>query len=207
MAISNYSELQSAVADWLLRADLTTVIPTFISLAEAQINRDVRLHGTAGVIRSTLSVSEQFTDLPTDFLSFLSVNIDGDADRLVQFADPYTLDEVRIALPNGVPTHYTIIGSELEVAPVPNEATTFEIAYQAKIPALSDSATTNWLLTAHPDIYLYATLSQASPYLHEDERVGLWKSIYEGLANDFERAELLKRYSAAPLKKRSRTLG
>jgi hypothetical protein len=207
MAIGTYSELKTAIAGELNRADLTTKIAEFIELAEAGMRKDVRLRGASGITRSTLSVSSQFTSLPSGFRGFVSVNIDGDADKLVQFVDPYTLDEVRIAQPTGVPTHYTIIGTEMEVAPVPTEATTFEIAYHSSLTALSDSATTNWMLTDNPDIYLYGALIRAAHYLHEDERIGVWRDLYEGACNDFERAEIHKQYSAAPLKKRTRTIG
>ena len=42
MAITNYTELKSSLADWLNRSDLTTVIPDFITLAESQFNREIR---------------------------------------------------------------------------------------------------------------------------------------------------------------------
>jgi hypothetical protein len=39
MAIGTYSELQTAVANWLGRDDLTDRIPEFIDLAEARLSR------------------------------------------------------------------------------------------------------------------------------------------------------------------------
>ena len=66
MAISTYAELQSAVGDFLNRQDLTTVIPTFIALAEADLNRSIRHRSM--LTRSTATIDSQFTALPTDFL-------------------------------------------------------------------------------------------------------------------------------------------
>jgi hypothetical protein len=206
MAISTYAELKSAVADWLNRSDLTSAISNFVALAEAQINRDERLHSTAGVTRGTLSVSSQFTALPSGYLKFLSVNVDGDRDYPLEAVSLYEIDEIRASQPSGTPRAYCIVGTDLEIAPVPSTATTLEIAYQAKVPALTDVATTNWLLTSHPDIYLYATLMQSAPYLHEDERVAVWASMYDKCCNDFERAEANKRWPA-PLNKRKRSIG
>ena len=51
--------------------------------------------------------------------------------------------------------------------------------YRASVPALSDSVTTNWLLTSAPDAYLYGALLQAAPYLSDDNRIGVWGSLYE----------------------------
>ena len=42
MSISNFTELKSSIADFLNRDDLTAVIPTFIKLAEADMNRKLR---------------------------------------------------------------------------------------------------------------------------------------------------------------------
>ena len=42
MSLSNYTGLKASIADFLNRDDLTAVIPDFITLAEAQINRDIR---------------------------------------------------------------------------------------------------------------------------------------------------------------------
>ena len=43
MAIGTYAELQTAVANWLDRDDLTDRIPEFIALAEAKMNRNLRI--------------------------------------------------------------------------------------------------------------------------------------------------------------------
>ena len=43
MALTTYTELKAAIADWLNRSDLTSQIPDFITLAEAEMawtNRD-----------------------------------------------------------------------------------------------------------------------------------------------------------------------
>ena len=40
--INDYASLQQAIANELARADLTSAIPTFIQLAEADFNRVLR---------------------------------------------------------------------------------------------------------------------------------------------------------------------
>ena len=42
MAITTFSELKTAVANWLDRSDLTDRIPEFIALAEARHRRDFK---------------------------------------------------------------------------------------------------------------------------------------------------------------------
>jgi hypothetical protein len=68
-----YAELKSAIADFLNRQDLTSVIPTFIQLAEASINRTVRHRRMLS--RATATLTSQFTDLPDDFLEAKNIQL------------------------------------------------------------------------------------------------------------------------------------
>ena len=73
MAITNYTELKSSLADWLNRSDLTSRIPEFISLAEAAFNRNLRTRDMLS--RSTTSTNAQYVALPSDFLEMLNVEL------------------------------------------------------------------------------------------------------------------------------------
>lgn len=179
MAITTFAELKTALANWLNRADLTSRIPEFIALAEARLNREGRLRVVDAVARSTLSVSSQFTNLPSDFAQMINCELQTTPVTLLEYATPQHLDAVRNQYSSGAdPDYFTIVGNELEVAPVPTSAVTLGIQYYKRIVALSDSATSNWLLASAPDIYLYASLMEAAPYLHEDERVPVWEQMF-----------------------------
>ena len=60
--------------------------------------------------------------------------------------------------------------------------------YWRKIPALSDSNTTNWLLTDAPDVYLYGSLMQSAPYLAHDERLAVWAGLYTQATTSLQRS-------------------
>lgn len=62
--ITNYADLQAAIANWLARADLTDQIPTFIALAEARLNRDLRL-ASMQVTRSGTADANRQINLPS----------------------------------------------------------------------------------------------------------------------------------------------
>ncbi|TAE78733.1 MAG: hypothetical protein EAZ84_00410, partial [Verrucomicrobia bacterium] len=85
MSIDTYAELQSAIADWLDRQDMTAVIPSFISLAEADINRVLRDYRMEK--RSTAQVDAQYSALPIDWLETIRVQIVGDTSRLELVSD------------------------------------------------------------------------------------------------------------------------
>lgn len=178
MALNSYSALRASIADWLNRDDLTSVIPDFISLAEAQIER--RVPTQRMVVRTNLTISSQFTNLPSDFLSAKSLVLTSTSPvRPLEFVTEDEMDAKRVVFQAvGKPAYFTIIGTTVEVVPTPDTSYTAELTYFQTFAKLSDSNTTNWLLERHPDVYLYGSLLQAAPYLRDDERVGMWTALY-----------------------------
>ena len=176
MAITNYSELQTAVGSWLNRSDLSSNIPDFITLAEASFNRVLRTRNQ--ITRATSSVSEQYVALPTDLIELFNIQLNTDPIKRLEQVSLDKADDLRSSNSSaGTPSYFAITGNNIELIPTPSDTKTLEIIYYAKITALSDSNTTNWLLTNYPDIYLYGSLVQAEPFLMNDERIGTWGSL------------------------------
>lgn len=148
-----YAELLAAVKTWLSRTDQDANIPTFIVLAEARLNRELRVREMIG--RSTASIDVEFADLPLDFLAPRSVQI---GERVLDYLVPDDLLKVR----HGGPVHaYTILGDELQFAPIPVSAETVELTYYKRLTPIGENVT-NWLLRNHPDAYLYGVLCEAA---------------------------------------------
>lgn len=206
MAITNYSELKSALADWLNRSDLEAVIPSFISLAEAQFNRDERLRTRQSMVRATATFDQQYEALPADYLEMANLQINGQVPfGKLQFVSLNQIDNYKDKFTtNGVPKYYTIVGNQIELLPIPGASYEAEMVYYAKIPALSDTNTTNWLLTLHPDVYLYGALIQSAPYLKDDDRVTVWMGMYDKLLEDIEVADERSLYAGSTIKVRTR---
>ena len=206
MAISTYSELKTAVADWLNRADLTAAIPNFIQLAEAKFNRELRTRQQ--VKRAYATLTGQYIQIPTDWLEAINLQLNVTPVRVLDFV---TLDQAdRIRANRYGETNadtYTIVGEQLEVVPPVGANTEIDMTYYMKIPALSDGNPTNWLLTAWPDLYVYATLVHAAPYLREDERVALWKGMADQLLEEIRLSDERAKHSGGPLRARVRPIG
>ena len=110
----------------------------------------------------------------------------------------------------GKPYYFTVIGgssNQLEVVPSPDDTYTSSIVYYTRIPALTDSATTNWLLTAHPDIYLFGTLVEAEPYLKNDERMPMWTSRLDKALMALRLQGERELHTGSSLRMRARVLG
>lgn len=199
MAISTYAELQTAVANWLNRSDLTTRIPEFIALAEARMNRDKRLRVVDAITRADLAVSAQYTALPSDFAQMVNIERTGSPVQALDVLAPQQMDAIRAQTPTGEPRYYCVVGDELELAPVPDSAETLAMIYFRRIEALSTTVTSNWLLAAAPDVYLYATLIESAPFLHEDERIGTWQSLYDSRCNEYAASSEQDQFGGAPV--------
>lgn len=199
MALDNtYTGLKASVADWLNRIDLTAAIPDFIAMAEAQIGRRLMRDGPVlGMMgRSDATITGEFIAVPTDFLGVKAFYLTATYTPL-QFIEPEKLIERKTLYSNaqGDPQFYSVVGSEFQFWPWSGSPGTYsaELTYWKKIPALSVSNATNWLLTNHPDAYLYGALTQSAPYLKDDTRVQVWGTLYTAIVDDIIAADKLAR--------------
>lgn len=179
MSITSYSELKTAIADFLNRDDLTSAVPTFITLAESSIQRRIR-HWRQEK-RSTITLDAQYEALPADFLEAIRFYVTSNGTNpLEPISQADMLDRKQLAQDtSGRPRFYAMTAGQFELYPVPDGSYDAEIYYYSRIPALSDVAPTNWLLEYFPDVLLYGALVHSAPYLKEDARIQIWSALYQ----------------------------
>lgn len=170
MAITTYAELQTAIGDWLNRADLDQKIPDFIRLAESTLN-DV-LRSADMVASSTAAITSGRATLPADALEVVYAQVASTEDEPLEQITPQQLTMLRRTRTRSAanPRFFAIIGREMVVTPTPSGALSIDIDYYQRIPALTINNTTNWLLTDAPHLYLYTSLLHATPFLMDDAR-------------------------------------
>lgn len=181
----NYTDLRSQISAYLNRQDITNEqLDVFIDNAEAEFNSIIRHRKM--IKRVTADLDSQFTRLPTDFLEATNLQLNTNPAVLLKQASSETIDAARVAQGDvaGTPEFYSIIGDTIEVVPRPAQATTIEISYYSKVPALSATNLTNWLITDYPNIYLYGAMKHGLIFLMDDERLPV---IAGNLAVDLER--------------------
>lgn len=181
MAIANYTDLQSAIADFLNRDDLTNVIPTFVEMAEAALNRDLRHWRNEN--RAVAPVAARYNALPSDFVEPIRMELAGDKTK-VSLISHYEMQMLREANRDaaGKPVNYNITQGEIELYPTPDGTYQLEMYYYGKIPSLASAASgTNQILTNFPDAYLYGSLVHTAPYLGDDQRLQVWGAMYQNI--------------------------
>lgn len=183
MALTTFSQLKTSIANYLNRSDLTGVIPDFITLAESKLNRNLRLRKMQTTTSLTTTSGTATLDLPTDFLEVVQLFVDGNPNVVLDYVNPTEIELNNLNDSSGNPQQYTIIGDTIKLNPIPDSDYTVKLTYFQKLPALSDSNTTNFLLTNYPQIYLYGALVEAQPYIMNDERLVTWLTLYNESVN------------------------
>jgi hypothetical protein len=176
VSITTYSELKTAVANWLNRDDLTSVIPDFISLAEARIARDLR-HWKQEK-RVTTDANERYENLPNDFIEIRQVQ--HAAGGAITSISSVEMEKLRAASDaGGKPKYMRLTAEQIEFYPTPDASYSISMLYYGRIPALTDLEPDNWLISDAPDVLLYGALLQSAPYLVDDARVQVWAGLYQ----------------------------
>ena len=193
MSITTYPELVEAVGDWLDRDDLADRSTTFVQLAEARLNRIL----DDPEMEVAVTLTGDGAALPDDFGSMVSIGT-ADGNSLTQMGNA----EYASILPaSGTSRYFTI--REGRVYYVPGSANV-TLVYRRRLNPLGPSTSSNWLLALAPDVYLYGALVQASAFLAEDERVGLWKSAFDEAIAELRSDGARRKWGAGALAPRVR---
>lgn len=184
MALTTYTELQTAVAAWLHRSDIASAqVQEFIRLAEEQITADLAQCSFMQVSPSAISLSGSAFTLPVEANSLISV-------RLVSLDQPVQIvgaAELKRGASNttGAPQICAITGAtdagllNVAVWPDPDTAYTVQVTYSLSVPALSGSRAANFVLLRAPSLYLYGALLQSEAFTVNDQRIGTWQVMYD----------------------------
>jgi len=203
MALDNYSNLQTAIANFLARDDLTTEIVDFITLTEADFNRRLRVRAMEN--SSSFTIDTETEALPTGFLQARSFVIPTNPKTALQFMTPFHQAETQGSSETGKPRAYSIEGTNFRFSPTPDASYTATLVFYKAFDSLSASVATNHILTNHPDVYLYGALYFASTFIRgmDGQTVGQFKAQYESGLQQVEMADEKDKYNATPLVQRT----
>lgn len=194
MAIGTYDELKAALASWLARDDLEARLPEFVALAEARLSRVLATRQMEAVASAQTAAGSASLALPGDYGQARLVRLMVTPPLSLQQLTPAQLER-QYRGRSGRPQSFAVIGGAFRLAPVPDTAYTIEIAYERTLPALGAANPQNWLLSSHPDAYLFAALAQAEGYLMNDARAAAWEARLQASLAELETRDALARWS------------
>jgi hypothetical protein len=199
MSFTNYSALQTTIANYLGRTDLTAQIPTFIQLAEFRLARELRTRLMLKSATASMTGGDSRVAVPTDFMELRDLHIQGNPRIPMSYLSPSNFTRNARADESGKPVFYTVLQTEFDFAPIPDTNYQLEMLYYSKPTQLSNSNTSNVFLANYPDALLYASLMEAEPYLINDARVQLWGSMYDRAIRNINDSDENSEYSGVPL--------
>lgn len=188
--ITSYTTLAAAIVDRMNDSAMDDFAPEFIQMAEAMFNRrlfNLEAEGTATI------AAEASLALPTDFVSLKSIYLDTDPKVLLA---PMSADNLRYywaAQTTGKPQNYALSSNELILGPSPDDDYTVTMTYLRSLTGLSATNATNWLMEAHPDLYLYGSLIHAEFRGWNDERLPMLNNAVEGIIAEINQVGLKRR--------------
>jgi hypothetical protein len=196
--ITDYATLQTEIAAFAYRDDLTAKIPTFIQLCEA----DMQVRCKLVDLESNVSIvlTSGVGPLPTGYTGARSVWYDGDQVRELKYITPNQLTAYDALA--GLPTYYTIIGTDIHV--IPSATGTVKMTYKARFTALSSTDTTNAILIKYPDAYLHGSLVQLAMYTKDADTMTTSNAAYEAAIKRIKTDDTERRNGGATLQVRAR---
>lgn len=201
MAITDYASLQTSIAAWMHRNDLASIIPDFISFAEKRLSAELNARPMETRVIIPCVAGDAYIDTPTDMLEVRRAMVVGDPSQVLNYLTP---DQIAADYPmssTGKPSVYAVIGSQIQLADIPDSNYDIELTYRQSIPALSNVSTTNWLLDSFPNAYLYGALCEAQPYLIDDARLAMFKALYRETVDSINAIDW---YSGSTMRVRAR---
>ena len=201
MAIGTFAQLKTAAANWLDRSDLTDRIPEFIALAEARFNRELRTRDmeTVSTAISTVAGTREYS-LPTGYVQMKEFHLSTDPLTPLAYITPEMMTRLWAGSATAKPQVFTIIADNVRLGPAPDAVYTTSMLYYKTFTALSDSATTNEMLTNNPDVYLYGTLLEAEPFIMNDQRIQVWLGAFDRAVASIQNQDNKDRHSGSNLR-------
>lgn len=196
MAITSYSELKTAIADWTHRSDLTAKLPDFITLAESRINRLLSMARMEVDASLTMTPNSRHVVYPTDMGQPVALWLETYLPRWeIIYKTPTELPVTSNV--SAAPNYYTIDGNNLAFDYKADQAHSLTFRYIKKL-TLSDAAPTNAILEEYPDVYLYGAIVEAAKYARDVDLMQTFEPLFSRALQEANDAEA-RVYSNAKL--------
>jgi hypothetical protein len=177
-AITSWTTLKTAVADWMAKTNLTGVVPDFIQFGEARIYRDLRIRCMETALDS--DIASGVVAVPTGYIELKHAYVNSSPVQTLQRKDAeWIYHNYPDRSGSGSPKFIAREAENFIFGPYPASTYNVKGVYYKKLDALSASNETNWFITNAPDLLLFAALCEAAPYMNHDERIVTWEKKYD----------------------------
>lgn len=173
-------------------------LPKLINNAEREIATKLKIEGFINVITSNFNVGATVYTKPDRWRRTISMAYGSGASsnsrtpifpRSYEYCRMYWPDASVLGVPEFYAdydyAHWLIVGT-------PQSALPWEIVYYQQPPLLDDVNQTNWLTNYAPTTLLYRALLEATPFLKNDDRIGVWQGMYQESLQNLDTDDIKK---------------
>jgi len=197
--ISSYSTLQTKIADYLARGDLTDYIPDFIQYAENKLYRTLNLRNEETAL--SVSISSGVAAVPSNFKALKFAYFNETPISLLRWV---SVNECYSDYPDrsetGTPDVISREGSNFIFGPVSKDGTLKGIYFAKQDPLRTTSP--SWYSTNAPEVLLYGSLLEAAPFIKDDARLAVWSQLYTDAVDTLKQEQRNADYSFGSLRQR-----
>jgi hypothetical protein len=187
--IVDYTTLQTAVSDYLVRSDLSSFVAGFIQNWEERFYRQPKNFGNWMESSLNSTIASSVIAVPDDYLALKYAYVDGSpASRL----DRVSLNQIYGTFPRGGgtgrPSWIARDATNFVFGPEPDDEYTIKGVYWAKpelMRSFAGDAAAHWIIVNAPDLPLYGALLEATPFLQNDKRIPTWQGFYDMALRDY----------------------
>lgn len=185
MSIATYSDLKSAVLSWAEHPAAAARVADFIALAEAEISADLTVKPMDQEQAVAFLAGASEINLPANVIDPRGFKLTGARYPDIEIVTPEAIDLLNIGQYGQYhqqKVYGALVGRKLKLYPTQTDAGSITVTAKCAIPALSDSNTTNWLLTAFPNVYLFAAIREAGSFLRDENMIAWAEGRYQAAA-------------------------
>lgn len=187
MALTTYDELKDRLAKWLDRTNLDeTIIEDLIDNAQRKLYREMRLGQWETRTVTTTVAGETYIQRPSRSNGIRYIKLNTNPIQVLQYETPDTIGNAAMGSYSGKPIAFTIVGDDIRLAPTPDGEYELEVSYVQMPPMLSSLVQSNWVMENAPELLLYKSCLEASPYLGDDQRIQVWALAYQDAKRSVE---------------------
>ncbi|MEW6095743.1 MAG: hypothetical protein AB1567_04345 [bacterium] len=194
----NFGDIQNKVADYLNRTDLSIQIKDAINIAQRKLERQYNFNYMQ--VRAITLTSDNFINVPMGYYSgstFISAPYKEVIHFKVKSGDTYYSlireDEKIVMKDNkiGLPRYFCYLPNQKEflIYPAPDKEYSFDLLFYRYSPTLTETTDTNYFTDYAPEVLIYGALCELEPILMNDERIVLWKSLFQEALEELRTAE------------------
>ena len=197
--ITNYGELKAEIATYLYnRKDLTASIETFIALGEKKIFRKLRCRANEVLVADDLTADRTGFELPTDFLEMKFIEVSGVP--LERKSEIEYMAMSRTDSAGGVPIIFARIVNDIKFWREADDDYDYSYVYwQTQEGLMTQDEDVTPVLTFAPDLYLFASLIEAMPFIVKDERLPVWQQMFASSLEEIDYQTKESEYAGSPV--------